>query len=150
MRPQATPVTHIEDARFRATEWRFAPGAETGWHVHGHDYVVVPLTDGELLLDRAHPAHRALQASMPPVSTTASAPASRSATASPRRAPTAMVVGASSTRATAQAGLVANYPTDVIVQSFDEPVPAALQVVRFAERTATSEAIERLDGALGL
>jgi hypothetical protein len=30
------------------------------------------------------------------------------------------------------------------------PVPAALQVVRFAERTATSEAIERLDGALGL
>ncbi|TFV89132.1 DUF5995 family protein [Blastococcus sp. CT_GayMR16] len=30
------------------------------------------------------------------------------------------------------------------------PVPAALQVVRFAERTATPEAIERLDGALGL
>lgn len=51
MRPQATPVTHIDDARFRATEWRFAPGAETGWHVHGHDYVIVPLTDGELLLE---------------------------------------------------------------------------------------------------
>ena len=30
------------------------------------------------------------------------------------------------------------------------PVPAALQVVRFAERTGTSEAIERLDRALGL
>jgi hypothetical protein len=30
------------------------------------------------------------------------------------------------------------------------PIPAALQVVRFAERTATSEAIERLDAALGL
>ena len=30
------------------------------------------------------------------------------------------------------------------------PVPAALQVVRFAERTATSEAIQRLDRALGL
>jgi hypothetical protein len=30
------------------------------------------------------------------------------------------------------------------------PVPAALQVVRFAERTGTSEAIARLDGALGL
>ena len=30
------------------------------------------------------------------------------------------------------------------------PVPAALQVVRFAERTSMSEAIERLDGALGL
>lgn len=40
---------------------------------------------------------------------------------------TAMVVGASSTRATAQAGLAANYPTDVIVESLDEPVPATLQ-----------------------
>ncbi|WP_299959854.1 ABC transporter permease [uncultured Modestobacter sp.] len=40
---------------------------------------------------------------------------------------TAMVVGASSTRATAQAGLAANYPTDVIVESFDEPVPPSLQ-----------------------
>jgi quercetin dioxygenase-like cupin family protein len=32
------------------TEWRFAPGAETGHHVHGHDYVVVPLTTGTLRL----------------------------------------------------------------------------------------------------
>ncbi|MCZ2835845.1 ABC transporter permease [Modestobacter sp. VKM Ac-2985] len=40
---------------------------------------------------------------------------------------TAMVVGASSTRATAQAGLAAAYPTDVIVESYDEPVPATLQ-----------------------
>ncbi|WP_324275356.1 FtsX-like permease family protein [Blastococcus brunescens] len=40
---------------------------------------------------------------------------------------TAMVVGASSTRATAQAGLAANYPTDVIVESFDDPIPATLQ-----------------------
>ena len=30
------------------------------------------------------------------------------------------------------------------------PVPAALEVVRFAERTAVPEAIRRLDGALGL
>jgi hypothetical protein len=30
------------------------------------------------------------------------------------------------------------------------PIPAALQVVRFAERVAPSEAIERLDGALGV
>jgi ketosteroid isomerase-like protein len=51
MRPQATPVTHIDDDRFRATEWRFAPGAETGWHRHGHDYVIVPLTDGTLTLE---------------------------------------------------------------------------------------------------
>ena len=51
MRPQATPVIHIDDDRFRATEWRFAPGAETGWHRHGHDYVIVPLTDGRLALE---------------------------------------------------------------------------------------------------
>jgi quercetin dioxygenase-like cupin family protein len=33
------------------TEWRFAPGAETGHHVHAHDYVVVPLTNGNLRLE---------------------------------------------------------------------------------------------------
>jgi ketosteroid isomerase-like protein/quercetin dioxygenase-like cupin family protein len=50
-RPTAQPVTHIDDDRFKVTEWRFAPGAETGWHVHGHDYVIVPLTDGTLGLE---------------------------------------------------------------------------------------------------
>jgi quercetin dioxygenase-like cupin family protein len=49
--PVATPVVHIDDDRFKVTEWRFAPGAETGWHRHGHDYVIVPLTDGRLILD---------------------------------------------------------------------------------------------------
>ncbi len=33
------------------TEWRFAAGAETGWHRHAHDYVVVPISDGQLLLE---------------------------------------------------------------------------------------------------
>jgi ketosteroid isomerase-like protein len=47
-RPLAEPVVHIDDVRFKVTEWRFATGAETGWHVHGHDYVIVPLTDGTL------------------------------------------------------------------------------------------------------
>ena len=51
MRAEAKSITHIEDARFRATEWQFAPGAETGWHRHGHDYVIVPLTDGVLELE---------------------------------------------------------------------------------------------------
>ena len=32
------------------TEWRFAPGADTGHHVHAFDYVVVPLTTGTLRL----------------------------------------------------------------------------------------------------
>lgn len=51
MRAMAEPVLHIDDDRFRVTEWRFAPGAQTGWHRHGHDYVIVPLCDGQLVLD---------------------------------------------------------------------------------------------------
>jgi len=50
-RPQAVPTQQAASERVIVTEWRFAPGAETGWHVHGHDYVVVPQTDGELLLE---------------------------------------------------------------------------------------------------
>ena len=50
-RATAESVVHIDDERFKVTEWRFAAGAETGWHVHGHDYVIVPLTDGTLLLE---------------------------------------------------------------------------------------------------
>ena len=53
MTAAATSHLHLDDERFRVTEWRFSPGAETGWHVHGHDYVIVPLTDGRLGLD--HP-----------------------------------------------------------------------------------------------
>ena len=36
-RPQAVPTTQIDNERVIVTEWRFAPGAETGWHRHGHD-----------------------------------------------------------------------------------------------------------------
>lgn len=49
-RPLAVPTVQIDDARFRVTEWRFAPGAATGWHRHEMDYVVVPMTTGRLLL----------------------------------------------------------------------------------------------------
>jgi quercetin dioxygenase-like cupin family protein len=38
----------VDNERVIVTEWRFAPGAETGWHRHGHDYVVVPLKNGRL------------------------------------------------------------------------------------------------------
>jgi beta-alanine degradation protein BauB len=40
-----------ETERVIITEWRLAPGAETGWHRHGHDYVVVCLTAGKLLAE---------------------------------------------------------------------------------------------------
>jgi len=46
--PQAVPTVQIDNARVRVTEWRFAPGAETGEHVHQLDYVVVPLLTGRL------------------------------------------------------------------------------------------------------
>ena len=50
-RPLAVPTKQVENDRFIVTEWRFAPGAHTGWHRHAHDYVVVPMTTGALLLD---------------------------------------------------------------------------------------------------
>ena len=48
---RAIPRVQIENEWVRVTEWRFAPGAETGHHVHAHDYVVVPLTTGVLRLE---------------------------------------------------------------------------------------------------
>jgi beta-alanine degradation protein BauB len=46
--PQAVPSVQVDNERVRVNEWRFAPGAETGEHVHQMDYVVVPLGDGRL------------------------------------------------------------------------------------------------------
>ena len=51
VRPKATPTVLVDNTRTITTEWRFAPNAETGWHRHGHDYVVVPMTTGTLLLE---------------------------------------------------------------------------------------------------
>ena len=50
-RPSATPTVQIDNDRVIVTQWHFEAGAETGWHTHGHDYVVVPTTDGSLLLE---------------------------------------------------------------------------------------------------
>jgi putative ABC transport system permease protein len=57
---------------------------------------------------------------------------------------TAMVVGASSTRATAQAGLAAAYPTDVVVDAGGEPVPAAVQ-----EQLAAVDGVVATTGMVG-
>jgi hypothetical protein len=46
--PKATPTRLLENRRVIVTRWTFAPGEATGPHVHGHDYVVVPLTTGKL------------------------------------------------------------------------------------------------------
>jgi len=50
-RPQATHEVLVDDERVRVTRWDFAPGAETGWHRHGLDYVVTPVTDCAFLLE---------------------------------------------------------------------------------------------------
>jgi beta-alanine degradation protein BauB len=47
---RAVPTIQLENDHLRVTEWRFAPGAATGWHRHAHDYVVVPVVDSELEL----------------------------------------------------------------------------------------------------
>ena len=52
-RPKASSKLLQENERAIITEWRFAPGAETGWHRHGYDYVVVCLTEGKLLAETA-------------------------------------------------------------------------------------------------
>jgi len=48
MTTAAKAKVFVDNERVVVTEWRFAPGASTGWHRHGHDYVVVPLMDGKL------------------------------------------------------------------------------------------------------
>ena len=54
LRPKATSRLLSETDRLVATEWRFAPGAETGWHRHARDYVVVVLTTGDLMQETAN------------------------------------------------------------------------------------------------
>lgn len=48
---KALASVQVDNERVVVTQWRFAPGAETGHHVHAHDYVVVPLTNGTLRLE---------------------------------------------------------------------------------------------------
>jgi len=50
-REPATATVQMDDEHVRVVRWDFNPGAETGWHRHGFLYVVVPVTDGELLLE---------------------------------------------------------------------------------------------------
>ncbi|MBV8911388.1 MAG: cupin domain-containing protein [Gammaproteobacteria bacterium] len=56
---KATSAVQVDNARVRVTAWHFAPGAETGHHVHAYDYVVVPLTHGTLRLEEPGHVHEA-------------------------------------------------------------------------------------------
>jgi beta-alanine degradation protein BauB len=50
-REQAQSKLVEDNDRVTIREWRFAPGAETGWHVHEHDYVVVYRTRASHLVE---------------------------------------------------------------------------------------------------
>lgn len=57
-RPAAVPTVQMDTDRVKVTEWRFEPGAATGWHRHEYDYVVVPMTTGKLLLKEPNNTER--------------------------------------------------------------------------------------------
>ena len=44
----ATSNVMIDNDRTRVTLWSFITGEETGQHIHEFDYVIVPMSDGEL------------------------------------------------------------------------------------------------------
>jgi quercetin dioxygenase-like cupin family protein len=50
-RAKAVGTTIEDNDRVRITEWRFAPGAETGWHLHTLDYVVFYRTSAQLVAE---------------------------------------------------------------------------------------------------
>jgi len=43
-------IRKLETERVRVTERLLLPGESTGHHIHEYDYVVVPLTGGELTI----------------------------------------------------------------------------------------------------
>ena len=49
-REKAEPEIQVENDRIKVTKYYFSLGSETGFHEHTWDYIVVPQTDGELLL----------------------------------------------------------------------------------------------------
>ena len=49
-RKKAKANIQIDNERVRVTEYFFNKNEETGFHVHQWDYVVIPQTDGLLLL----------------------------------------------------------------------------------------------------
>lgn len=47
----AVPSVEVDDGHIRVTRWHFEPGASTGMHVHEFDYLVVPITGGEFIIN---------------------------------------------------------------------------------------------------
>ena len=51
MRPICTQTVMVDDDLVRVARFDFAPGAETGWHRHGADYVITAVTDCPMLIE---------------------------------------------------------------------------------------------------
>mgnify|MGYP003418179015 CR=1 FL=1 len=51
MREACAVTVLVDDTRVRVSRFDFSPGAETGWHRHGHDYVITAITDCQMLLE---------------------------------------------------------------------------------------------------
>ncbi len=49
----AKATTIVDNDRVIVTRYDFSPGANAGWHRHGHDYVIVPLLDGKVRVETA-------------------------------------------------------------------------------------------------
>lgn len=60
MRPEAKAIQLIDDDRVRVTRFEFQPGAETGWHEHGFDYVITAISDCHMLLEEPSGENRAV------------------------------------------------------------------------------------------
>ena len=59
-RSPAVATQLIDDERVRVTRFDFEPGNETGWHRHGHDYVITVVTDCHMLLEEPGGTKRSL------------------------------------------------------------------------------------------
>ena len=50
MKKKATSNIQINNKLVKVTKYSYLPGQETGMHRHLYDYIVIPITDGKLLL----------------------------------------------------------------------------------------------------
>ena len=57
-RATCTATILVDDDRVRVTRFDFPPGAQTGWHRHGHDYVIAALTDCLMTIEEPGGAER--------------------------------------------------------------------------------------------
>ncbi len=48
MSDHAVRTIQVDNNRTRVSAWHFGPGATTGYHTHEYDYIIIPLTTGQL------------------------------------------------------------------------------------------------------